>query len=251
MASRFILCLASVLLASVSACRDDTFPTQSRPTTQIGLPPIEAISRGTIDEEYRALAETVPGFGGLYSNGQGTIHVYLRDVSTVGAATPLIASFVRRLRMVRDNAPLSVVAEQGQFDFVQLVDMYARVRQSLPASGITQTGIDKRQNKIMVGVLDATIRDGVATALRPLGAPDGMIDVRVIAPTIGTQTVQSQHSPMIGGIQITWMPARENSYARSASTLASRTRRRTPTSLIATISPTRTARIPRVRQTGW
>lgn len=191
------LLLSAVLLAG---CDQEIDPTGPRPAA---VPPAAGGSSilgapWTLDSELLALARDVPGFGGLFSSSADVVTVYLTDPSRSAGARAPIQAFLTRGG--RETATLRFV--QGEYTFPQLAGWYRQLVSGLEASGITVTDIDDRRNRLLVGVMDAGVRDRVLAAVAGLGIPAEAVIVEEIPPAVIEASVQGTVRPVVGGVQI-------------------------------------------------
>ncbi len=156
----------------------------------------------TLDEEFTDLVLSVPGFGGLYQEPSGAVQVYLVDVRRGPALRPIIAAFLRRLRMVDPGMTPRIEFKQARFDFRTLSSTYSRIKSVLPRNRITQTDIDETANQIIIGTLDTNAATSVGSLLENLAIDPRMVAVRVIPRTVVTSTTFDRVRPTIGGLRI-------------------------------------------------
>lgn len=118
----------------------------------------------TIDDDFAALAEEVPGFGGMYFDTDGVLTIQLVNPEALAFARPKVVALLERgIRWGpgRTNQRAAVAREmrtvRARFDYRQLVSLYRTEVVPLMGTteGITMTDIDERQNRIVVGVKDA------------------------------------------------------------------------------------------------
>ncbi len=132
----------------------------------------------------------------------GAVQVYLLDVSKGPGLRPVIAAFMRRLRMIDPAIAPKIEFKQARFDFLTLSSNYSRIKSALPRNQISQTDIDETANQIVVGTLNSTAAISVRRLLESLGFDPTMVAVKVIPPTIVASTTFDRVRPTIGGLRI-------------------------------------------------
>ena len=166
----------------------------------LSLPP-------TLDEEYVALAEQVPGFGGLFHDPEsGNVVVHLQDLGRASAARSAIEAYLGTGRPDRPGVARKearrpdVTFVKGEYDFRDL----ARWRRQLEETAldvITMSDIDEISNRVLLGVADEAARKDVAKSLPKLGVPPAAVSLQVIPPVI-EENLQGFARPVRGGLQI-------------------------------------------------
>jgi hypothetical protein len=142
----------------------------------------------TIDDDFAALAEEVPGFGGMYFDTDGVLTIQLVNPEALAFARPKVVALLERgIRWGpgRTNQRAAVAREmrtvRARFDYRQLVSLYRTEVVPLMGTteGITMTDIDERQNRIVVGVKDAStlaaIREHFANPRIPSNAVEVLL----------------------------------------------------------------------------
>lgn len=115
----------------------------------------------TIDDVYADLADSIPGFGGMFYDAEGVLNVYLKEPATLAQARGGMQRFMERRAGASATRRSLVAAEvagmrarQGRYDFRQLLDWNRGI--VLPALGQRKDwsllDIDDRRNLILVGV---------------------------------------------------------------------------------------------------
>jgi hypothetical protein len=145
----------------------------------------------SLDEQYARLAESVPGFGGLYLDEEGTTHVYLQDLS--------------REREVQ-NLGERVVVHQGDYDFRDLYAWREEVRSQLAERGAVFLDIDERRNRVLFGAERDSLGDfsaGLYTWLRGTRVPPEAVIVEEAEPVTPLANLNDRIRPVPGGVMIT------------------------------------------------
>jgi hypothetical protein len=157
--------------------------------------------RRTLEDDYTAIANQVPGFGGLYLDSTGTVNVFLTDVGKRGQLTPLITEFLSTHGSVGRSATLAeaMSVRQGEFDFRELAAYYGSLLRTLDMNGVTKTDIDEMRNRIVIGVLDDGVGDRVRSALAKAQVPEASVIVEKAAPVVIEATLQQTIRPLVSG----------------------------------------------------
>lgn len=145
----------------------------------------------SLDEQYARLAESVPGFGGLYLDEEGTTHVYLQDLS--------------REREVQ-NLGERVVVHQGDYDFRDLFAWREEVRPLLAERGAVSLDIDERRNRLVFGVERESLGEFAARLgdfLRGTRVPPEAVSVEDAEPVSPFASLSDKIRPVPGGVKIT------------------------------------------------
>jgi hypothetical protein len=145
----------------------------------------------SLDEQYARLAESVPGFGGLYLDEEGTTHVYLQDLS--------------REREVQ-NLGERVVVHQGDYDFRDLFAWREEVRPQLAERGAVSLDIDERRNRLVFGVERESLGEFAARLgdfLRGTRVPPEAVTVEDAEPVSPFASLSDKIRPVPGGVKIT------------------------------------------------
>ena len=146
-----------LFLASIVACTDVSDPSATRP--KIPSPGSPSSSQSalaarvvTLDEQFEAVANVEPSFGGLYFEN-GSLHIVLTDVTR----NP---SLVRQaiLGVITDSrlATAPIVVRQGTYGFAQLAVWGRQLPRVFAINGVTSTDIDEVNNRLSIGVASGT-----------------------------------------------------------------------------------------------
>lgn len=196
----------------VWACGEPPIPTTAppgsgaRPNSTLGQPQ----SGKSLDEEFRDLAQQVPGFGGLYYDSLGTPVVVVTDLAQAAQLQAPLTALIQRLGPpVSGLRPIQEMRlVRGQYDFAQLASWYSAFNQGATGARglVTLTDINEVANRIDIGVRDDAARATVLAEITRLGIPASVIHVSVSPPDtlrqeIG-QTLRQTVRPVPGGVQI-------------------------------------------------
>lgn len=188
-----LLALCLVLLASISTVFAQALA-QKQPQT--------------LDDQFSAVAKIVPEFGGMYFGKDGTLEVYLTDVSRAksAAATRAIAEVFGAGAIPRGG----VHARRARFAFEQLREWYrAMTAIVLRTPGVTMTDIDEAHNRLLIGLERGSSRARVLAQLAKTRIPGKAVALEVTTRVVpvkkavpGTLTLQDREQPFTGGFQI-------------------------------------------------
>lgn len=200
--------LTGLLLFSIAGCKD-------RPITGLGPPqkPSEVaavtVPTGprTIDDEFAALAQEIPGFGGFIFDANGNMVVHLTDTMQAVVARHVLAPHLNRWRGPRGQALTQrrVIIKQGQFDFAQMRNWRALLRPTiLGLTGVVGLDIDEGQNRIRIGVEDLALHGRIMPVLAKLKIPRRAVVLEKRNRVMPTATIREMVRPIPGGVQIQW-----------------------------------------------
>jgi hypothetical protein len=192
----------------IAACQPDraTVP-QTRTGPRYSAASILGAHWARPDDVLSAIGDQLPGFGGLYEDSTGIV-VFLTDppsqqLRAEQAIRPILAQsdgsghfLLARLA----NAPIRF--RQGQHTFAELQQWKRALYGHQIPTGTVEVGIDKRTNRLLVGVS----RKEAATAWGHLVSiervPNTAIHIEEMETPVPNVTVQSQVRPTSGGTQI-------------------------------------------------
>lgn len=144
----------------------------------------------SLDDEFAQLSASIPGFGGLYLDAQGTTHVYLLDLSHAGDVQDL---------------GVRVEVEQGDYDFRDLYTWKQTLRPLLAQGGAVSLDIDEQRNRLRFDVRQADLETFTATLasfLPRVRVPANAVLVEAAAPTIATALLTDRVRPVPAGVQL-------------------------------------------------
>ncbi|MGH7503334.1 MAG: hypothetical protein ACREL7_16530 [Longimicrobiales bacterium] len=184
---------AALTLFALAACADITPPSQE----EDALVPAFAVQPG--HRGMSELARSVPGFGGLYLEADGTATVWLTNENARVAATRAIRAFLRR----EGVDATAVRVRQADFGWQELEGWFAAASNALfEVPGVVFVDLDERRNRVTIGVEQAAIRGRAGSVLAQLRVPDQAINVMVTPAIVPAATLRDAVSPRTGGLQI-------------------------------------------------
>ena len=155
------------------------------------------------DELARVARAEVPGFAGFYLRDDGTPVVRLVDPSQRGAAQRYLAQELVRARRGRHaGAPTQPVFVQAAYDFAQLKEWSEQLHPMLQRGDVFLIDVDEVENRVLLGVADATAIGAVRAEAARLGIPAGAVHARTQPRPEARATVRDRFNPFVGGIQI-------------------------------------------------
>jgi hypothetical protein len=159
----------------------------------------------TPDDEFARVSRAeVPGFAGFYLQDDGTPVVRLVDPSQRGAAQRYLALELIRARSGRRaGAPAQPVFIDAAYDFAQLKGWAEALTPLLSSrSDVFLIDVDEVQNRVLVGVADASAGAAVRAEGARLGVPGAALAVQTQPAPQVRATVRDRFNPIVGGIQI-------------------------------------------------
>lgn len=154
----------------------------------------------SVDEVFTEIETMVPGFGGLFKDGQGRLTVYVTGTADVDQVRAGIAAHLPEAAAQTS----SIRILRGDFAFSELVAWRAQARAVHSIPGVALTDVDEASNRVRVGIETEEARVKVEEALATLGIPPGAVEIEVTGPYSYTASVQDFIRPVIGGIQVTF-----------------------------------------------
>ncbi|MCE8429189.1 MAG: hypothetical protein J5U19_12470 [Candidatus Methanoperedens sp.] len=148
----------------------------------------------TLDEKFLDVATDVPGFGGMFVDGD-TLKVYLSNPSQKPAAETVIASIFGRERVK------NVQILKGKYGFSQLKEWNNRAGELLNTQGTVYTDVDEKENRLKIGVDDSDFK-AVEKRLDQLGIPREAVIIEKADPIEYKSTLRDNIRPIQGGLQI-------------------------------------------------
>lgn len=205
---RFMPLYACIMMLAFSHSAQAQEPANHEPS----LPP-------TLDEQFIALAEQVPGFGGLYNDPEtGRVVVHLTDLAQAATARDVVSAFLMGVSPVplagTSFAPPAVLTARtrkpeitfvkGEYDFRDLMTWRRQIEGAFEDL-MTRSDVDEVKNRVALGVFDEAARSTVAGGLQSLGIPPEAILLEVVPPAID-DSLQGYARPVRGGLQVKALP---------------------------------------------
>jgi len=146
------------------------------------------------DRQLSELNREMPGFGGLYLDAAGVVHVWMRDPGAAPAET------------LEHRFGPSVKVEKGDWEFTQLAAWRDAGRSLLASGNVVLLDADERLNRVRVGVAAGPDAAGTARAVRRQlarrGVPLGAVVVEEVPEIHPMVTLSSVFNPVPGGVEI-------------------------------------------------
>lgn len=197
----------ALLAVGLAAAGCDTDRSISAPDDAVAsrgaLPPQAQAGLTTDDEFARAARNESPGFAGFYLQNDGTPVILLTDPGQRGQAQRYLAGLLAESRKGRHaKAPQTPQFRTVAYDFAQLKGWFDKLEDLPGREDVYLMDVDEVNNRVMVGVADATaVREVRAEAIRR-GVPAAALHVEVRGRTQNRQTVQDYTGTLMGGYQI-------------------------------------------------
>jgi hypothetical protein len=188
--------VAGVALLAAACDQQPTGPLGSSVSPSVSALP-QAVGGQGVDQH--ALGQSIPAFGGFFLD-QGVPTVYLTDPSQRGAVGQALSGFLAD----RGLAASGLQVRQARFSYRQLEGFFDKARTAVFAGpGGVFADLDEANNRVTLGVEDATAQGRVRAAVAQLGLPDGAVSVEVTEPIVAlSTTLQDEFHDVPGGVQI-------------------------------------------------
>lgn len=145
----------------------------------------------SIDDELVQIGREIPGFGGLFYDGEGRPTLYLLDPQGAGVAVKSLGADVRILR--------------GDYEFERLVAWRHELRPLLGLPGVSFLDSDEGRNRVVVGVdprAEGLDPDRLEREILAQGVPREAVVFQEAAPFEDLATLRDKLRPVPGGAQI-------------------------------------------------
>jgi hypothetical protein len=196
---------AVLALLATAACESSDVPVGPEPGDAVANRAAPQGAIHTPDDEFaRASRAEVPGFAGFYLREDGTPVVRLVDPSQRGAAQRYLAQELVRARRGRHaDAPSQPVFLDAAYDFAQLKDWAeALTRLISTRDDVFLVDVDEVENRVMLGVADATATGAVRAEAARLGIPAAAVHVQTQPRPQMRASLRDRQTTLKGGIQI-------------------------------------------------
>jgi hypothetical protein len=141
----------------------------------------------TYPERLVRVEKLAPGFGGMFTDEDGRLVIYLLDTSTADKAKAAI-EVVFGASLVPAKG---IRALQGQYTVTQLKRWLERATRLMEHPGVHVVALDEASNRIAIGIYAESRREAVNRRLRALGIPQQAVVVQIrdaIAPVAPART---------------------------------------------------------------
>jgi hypothetical protein len=168
----------------------------------VGAGPVRQCVRRpqSLDTRFGEIARRVPEFGGAYVGANGELRLVLTDTSDAVA----VAAEAAVRDIIGADRPLPqgpVAVDKGQYGFDHLMANRVRSRPVMALAGVVSLGVDERQNRVKIGVVDDAARRSVQRELLRLGVNTDAVLIQTTQP-IGNLANTDMIRPVVGGTQI-------------------------------------------------
>jgi hypothetical protein len=154
-----------------------------------------------IDEQFAAIAQNTPSFGGMYLDEERDV-LYVHSWDSTPGASHMAEQAVRAV--FGDKHPGSrIQVVLARYGFQELKQWEERMAPGvLAVRGVVETDIDDRSNRLTVGIESADEREAVEERLAELGIPGEAVNI-VETPAVTQEvSLQGRLRPTVGGLQI-------------------------------------------------
>jgi hypothetical protein len=194
---------ALAAVAFLGACADA--PTEPVDMTGdddvVAAPQTNLIYGGSRDHIYAAIADEVPGFGGLFYDDTGALNLYMTDSPLTDAAA--IAALGPRVGVFGiDMASEHVNVLPATYTFAELNAMRSKADAVLGLDGVVFTDADEAINRVTIAVENNRVMRNVQRSLAMAGVPAAAVNYVIMDPIVPMQTLQDRVRPVAGGLQI-------------------------------------------------
>ena len=200
---RSLILILSLIINA--ACADQTPFTAPHRSLASG-PAVGDDLEHNLDNKFAALAGDIPGFGGMYFDSDGKLHIYLLNSSDRERAVEVLTRELANwdLGLPNGAAPdvASLQVHLGQYDFKQLRDWHRLAAVVFSVRGVLTTDADETQNRIVVGVRDIAVEPLVREVALRAGIPSSALTVEQREPLQDRATLQDMIRPAKGGLQL-------------------------------------------------
>lgn len=206
--------LASILVATLTVgCTQSDAPTSPQTemtavSTRLTDAELQAATGRGVDAEFTRLAKRIPGFGGMYYDRTGRLHVYmkaapggaaLRSTDVVGTLRSAgNAAVQRRLNKSGGN----VVTQAAKYDYNELQAYRNRLAKIFSVRGVVFTDTDEGKNRLRVGIEPGAKEQDVVRVLARAGVPRDVVIISRVSAAKRVKTLQDRFRPVPGGAQI-------------------------------------------------
>src|SRR5256885_3942246 len=172
--------------------------THNNPTiTVFAVPVTHARAAKGLDDMFDDVATSVPGFGGMYLDGN-TLKVYRTDRSQKVMDEHAIGAVFGAARIPAGG----VQTLKGTYGYHQLHTWYNHIGAVFNIQGVVYTDIDEKANRLTVAVENQGLAASVQTEVSTAGVPQDAVNIVMADPIYTQVTLQDQVRPIQGGLQI-------------------------------------------------
>jgi len=196
---------AVVALLFTAACDQADQPVAPQP----GNPSLNnAAPQGAIhtpdDEFARVSRAEVPGFAGFYLDTDGTPVIRLKDQGQRGAAQRYLAQEIAAAHRGRlAMAPRQPKFLHAEYDFAQLKGWAEQLTPLITQRGdVYLVDVDEVNNRVLLGVADATATGAVRAEATRLGIPANAVATQLQQAPQARASLRDRQTVLGGGIQI-------------------------------------------------
>jgi hypothetical protein len=194
---------AVLALLATAACESSDVPVGPEPADAAASRAPQSF-RTPDDEFARASRAEAPGFAGFYLREDGTPVIRLVDGARRGEVQRYLAQELAAARRGRHaDAPQQPVFVPAAYDFAQLKDWAEALTPLISTrDDVFLVDVDEVENRVMLGVADATATGAVRAEAARLGIPAAAVHVQTQPRPQMRASLRDRQTTLKGGIQI-------------------------------------------------
>lgn len=160
-------------------------------------------SPSTLQEEFKMLAQNMPGFAGVFlDNGELTVSVATDDFPA--RSLQRVVDWARGYSSGARRSP-SVKVRRVRYDYNQLLSQFDAINASLSAEdGLRSISIDESLGKVRLGISLSTSRASIQARIVSQGTPGDMVVIEEVEEAHPDATLNQIYRPVVGGLQIAY-----------------------------------------------
>jgi hypothetical protein len=204
-------------VAAIAGCRDPLAPDPGGAPRMTPSRSTASLSAGgpgrpqSLDDEFVALAQRVPGFGGMYYDTDGTPVVWLTNPAASATVDGEIREFARTHPYQLGEEPRTPRYQRAKHDFPSLKRWHdAALPKVASLPGLAYTDVDEVHNVVKLAVVDAGAQSAILATAAALGIPTDAIvtpiekryGFQAAASAMPGQDLTEAIRPAIGGTRI-------------------------------------------------
>jgi hypothetical protein len=184
----------------VAACSDSPAPTG--PAADEG--PVHISMSGAPQgsaPDRAALTRAIPGFGGIFFDGDGVLTVNLVDPGQRGRAEQALAAFAQ----LHGTAPSRIRVNQARYPYQDLDRWFNRLWPEafeVGRGGVVFADLNETRNRVVIGVHDPSVMAPIRALAARLGIPEDAVVVEAAEPIRPMVTLRQLAPSIMGGYQI-------------------------------------------------
>lgn len=164
------------------------------------VPVAPAPVAGSSDYRFLKIEKEHPGFGGMFSDENGALNVYMLHPETGAAA---VETDLRRSGFLTPKeAAAAINVLQGKYSFSALAGWRDRLLTALALKNVVFLDIDETRNRLVIGISDPTAIRSVKNKIIASKIPQEAVIIEKAEPIHNFETVNDKIRPLKGGVEI-------------------------------------------------